>query len=75
MGDHRRNFDSVEENSFLSLEDDVLGPLHEPGEVALGQYVVADSEVARTFFEERVGSLLDLLAAFLNFLAFSHSGF
>ena len=45
----------------MSLEDDILGPLDEPGKVALGLYAVADSEVAGLLFEERVSLLLYLL--------------
>ena len=67
------NFDSVEEDSFLSLENDVFGPLHESSEVASWQYAVTDSEVARTLFEERVCLLFDFLGSFLDFLAFSLS--
>jgi len=73
LGNARGNLDSVEEDSFLSLEDDVFGPLDEPSEVASGQNAVADSEVARAFLEERVSLLLDLLATFFDFLSFSHS--
>ena len=67
------NFDSVEEDSFLSLENDVFGPLHKSGEVASWQYAVSDSEVARSLFEERIALLFDFLASFLDFLAFSLS--
>ena len=73
MGDCGRHFDSVEENSFLPLENYVLGPLHEPGEVAFREYVVAQSEVTWSLFEERVGFLLYLLGSFLSFLSFGLS--
>ena len=71
MGDCGGNFDSVEQNSFLSLEDDVLGPLHESGQIASGLYVVASSEVARSFLEEGVGLLFNFLGSFFSFLSFS----
>jgi hypothetical protein len=74
LGNCRGDLYSAQEDSFLSLENDVFGPLDEPGEVASGQNVVADSEVARAFLEERVALLLDLLATFLDLLSFSHSG-
>ena len=57
----------------MSLEDDVFGPLNEPGEVAFGQNVVADSEVAGLFIEEGVRFLFDFLGSFLAFLSFGLS--
>ena len=46
----------------MSLEGDVFGPSDEPGEVSFGLDVVADAEVARSFFEKG-------LAFFSTFLA------
>ena len=65
LGNGGGDFDPAEEDAFLSLHDDVLGPLDEPGEVTAGLYIVADSEVPGSFFEEGVGLLLHLLASFL----------
>ena len=71
MGDCGGNFDSVEQNSFLSLENDVLGPLDESGQISLGLYVVTSSEVARSFLEEGVGLLFNFLSSLFGFLSFS----
>ena len=52
----------------MPLEDDVLRPLNKPGEVSLWLYVIAQSEVSGSLFEERIGFLLDFLSTFLSFL-------
>ena len=41
LSDGWGDFDSVEENPFLALEDDVFGPLDEAGQIAFGYNVVA----------------------------------
>ena len=69
MSNCGRHLDSVQQNSFLPLEDHVLGPLHEPGEVSLGLHVVTHSEIAGLLLEEGVRFLLDLLGTFLSFLS------
>jgi len=65
LGDCGWHFDSSQQDPFLSLEGDILGPSDEAGEVPLGLYVIADAEVPGSFFEEWVGLLLNLLRALL----------
>ena len=59
-----RNLESLEEDSLLSLEDNVFGPSDESGQISSGLDVTTDSEVSGLLFEERVsgnlGSLSDL---------------
>lgn len=71
MGNSRRHFYPAKEDSFLPLEGDVFGPLHEPGEVAFGLNAIANAEVAGTLFEERICLLLDFLASLFSFHSFS----
>jgi hypothetical protein len=71
LGDGGGHLDAGEEDAFLSLEGDVFGPLDEAGEVALGLDGVAHSEVAGTFLEEGVHSLLHLLCSLFSLNAFS----
>ena len=57
----------------MSLEGDVFGPSDEPGEVSFGLDVVADAEVARSFLEERIDFLLNLLSSLFSFNCFALS--
>ena len=50
--------ESHHEDSLLPLDSNILGPLHEPGQVASGLDVTADSEVPGGLLEQRVGALL-----------------
>jgi hypothetical protein len=63
-------FDSGKQNSFLSLEGDVFGPLDEASEVGLGLDGVANSVVAWSLLEEGVDLLLDLLSSLFSLYAF-----
>ena len=54
----------------MSLEGDVFGPSDEPGEVSFGLDVVADAEVARSFFEKGVSLLLYLFSSLFKFGSF-----
>jgi hypothetical protein len=74
--DDGRDLESLHENTLLSLDSDVLGPLHEAGQVALGLDVATEAEVAGVLLEKRSGSsdgaalgLNDLLS--LSFLHLS----
>ena len=83
--DGRRNLETLLKDGLLPLEDDVLGPSDESGQVALGLDVLADSEILGPLLEERVDRLLldllldddgwrrHLLAALLSFSF--HRGF
>jgi hypothetical protein len=72
LGDGGGHLDSGQKNSLLSLEGDVFGPLDEAGEVSGGLDAVANSEIARSFLEERVHLLLHLLGALLSLHSFGH---
>ena len=67
------NLQSLEENSLLSLNTDVLGPLHKSGKVALGLDITTNSEVSGALLEK--GALLGLVGLTTgtnnNFLSFS----
>ena len=52
--DSWRNFEAEVEDLALALETDVCGPFDHAREVAAGLDVLADAEVAGTFFDERV---------------------
>jgi hypothetical protein len=54
----------------LSLEGDVFRPSDEPGEVSFGLNVVADAEVARSFFEKRISLFLNFFSPFFSFDSF-----
>jgi len=47
------NLQSGHKNSLLSLDTDVLGPLHETGQVSRGLNVTSNSEVTGALLEER----------------------
>jgi len=70
----RGDLQSLEENSLLSLNTDVLGPLDKSGEVSLGLDVTTDSEVSRALLEK--GALLSLISLATgsddNLLSFSN---
>ena len=51
----RRHLESHHEDSLLSLDSDVLGPLDEPGEVSGRLDVTTNSEVSGGLLEEGVG--------------------
>ena len=52
-------FESLHENSLLSLEKDVSGPSNETGHISGVLDVTSDSEVSGLGFEQRVFDFLD----------------
>ena len=54
LGDGRGHLKAHVEDLALALEEDILGPLHHAGEVALGLDVLTDTEVAGALLDERV---------------------
>ena len=72
LSDGRWNFQSGEENSFLSLEGDVFGPFDESGQVSGRLDVVTESEVSWPLFEERVWFLFDFLDGSFSLGSFTH---
>ena len=54
LSDGRRNLQAHVQDLLLALKTDILGPLDEAGQVALGLDVLADTEVAGTLLDERV---------------------
>lgn len=54
LGDRRWDFEAEIEDFLLALQADVFGPFYHAREVAAGLDVLADAEVAGTFFEERI---------------------
>jgi len=52
LGNGRWDLESLHEDSLLSLDSDVLGPLDESGEISLGLDVSTDSEVSGALLEE-----------------------
>jgi hypothetical protein len=69
------DFQSGEENSFLSLECDVFRPLDESGQVSAWLDVVTKSEVSWSLLKKRIGFLLDFLNSSLSFGSFTHFSF
>ena len=59
--DLRRDLESLEKDSLLSLESDVSWPSDESGEILLGLDISTDSEASGGRFEKRVSLLLNLL--------------
>ena len=57
LGNCGGHLESLVENTLLTLDANVLGPLHESGEVSLWLDVTSQSEVTRVLLEERVLSL------------------
>jgi len=57
----RRDLESLEEDSLLSLEDDVFGPSDESGQISLGLDITTNSEVSGSLFEEGVSLNLGCL--------------
>ena len=57
----------------MPLEGHVFGPSHESGEISFGLDIVADAEVARSFLEERIDFLLNLLSSLFSFNCFALS--
>jgi len=76
--DHWRNLQSLEENSLLSLQKDVLGPLYESRHVSLRLNVSSNLEDSASALE-KIAELLFLLGgfdvSFLVGLTFCHDGF
>jgi hypothetical protein len=56
--DNAWHFDPGHKDALLALEQDVLGPSHEPGEVAPGLNITTNSVAAGPLLEQRVGHLL-----------------
>lgn len=65
LSNRGRDLESLVEDTLLALNADVLGPLHEPGEVSLWLDVTSQSEVTGVLLEERVlcGARASSLAA------------
>jgi len=59
--DLRRDLESLEKDSLLSLESDVSWPSDESGEILLGLDISTNSEASGGRFEKRVSLLLNLL--------------
>lgn len=59
LGESRGDLKAGLEDLLLSLEADILGPLHHAGDVALGLNILTDTEVSGSLLKKRVlGSLL-----------------
>ena len=54
LGDGGGHFEAKVENFLLALQAHVFGPFYHARKVAAGLDVLADAEVAGTFFNERV---------------------
>lgn len=54
LGQSRGNLQAHLKDLLLSLEADILGPLHHAGDIALGLDVLADTVVSGSLLEERV---------------------
>lgn len=54
LGDRRRDLETEVQDLLLALQTNILGPLNEAGEVALGLDILADTEVAAARLEEGV---------------------
>ncbi len=63
---HGRYLQALEQDPLLSLDADILGPLHESGQVTLRLDVVADTEVLRSPNEQWVLGLADFLSSRLS---------
>ncbi len=65
-----RNLESLEKNSLLSLESDILWPSDESGQISSGLDITSDSEVSWGLLEKRIllclGDL-DVLGTLLKF--------
>ena len=72
LSDGGWDFQSGEEDSFLSLEGDVFGPFDESGQVSGRLDVVTESEVSWSLFEKRVCFLLDFLDSSFSLGSFTH---
>lgn len=68
----RGDLQSLEENSLLTLDADVFGPLDEASEISHGLDVATDSKVTRILLEQRALDLLGTAStASNNLLALS----
>ena len=68
----RRNLQSLEENSLLTLDADVFWPLDEASEISHGLDVSTDSKVTSILLEQRALNLLSSAStASNNLLALS----
>lgn len=54
LSDRRRNLQTHVKDLLLALKTDILGPLHETREVALGLNILTDTEVTGTLLDEWV---------------------
>lgn len=54
LSDGGGHLESLVKHALLSLDSDVLGPLHEPGEVSLWLDVTSQSEVPGVLRKQRV---------------------
>lgn len=61
--DSRRHLQSLHQDALLPLNSDVLGPLHEAGQITHGLDVSSNSEVARVLFEQSTLLFLGTLGA------------
>ena len=74
MGKRGGDLESLHEDSLLSLNSDVLWPLHKTGEVPLWLDVTSQSEVTWVLLEQRflsLGASSTLGAAFNDHLSFN----
>ena len=65
------DFQSGEENSFLSLECDVFRPLDESCQVSGWLNAVTESEILWSLLEKRIGLLLNFLDCSFSFNSFT----
>ena len=64
------DLDPSEQDSFLPLEGDVLGPLDKSGKISCGLDTISYSEVSGLLFKERISFLLYLFSSLFSFDAF-----
>jgi hypothetical protein len=72
LSDGGWDFQSGEEDSFLSLEGDVFWPFDESGQVSGWLDVVTESEVSWSLFEKRVCFLISSLDSSFSLGSFTH---
>ena len=54
----------------MPLEGHILGPSYKSSEISFGLDIVADAEVARSFFEKRISLFLNFFSPFFSFDSF-----
>lgn len=71
LSDSSWHFESSQEDSLLSLESNVFGPLHKPGQVSCRLDVISKSKVSWSLFEKRIGFFFNFLDSFFSFNPFT----